>query len=991
MKIRGASIAAALWVALAGTHLSALAAPPSEERQERGFRPLQSFSTSEEGAGAQNFAITQDRRGVLYVGNLAGVLEYDGTWWRTIPLRNEAVAMSLVPGPDGRVIVGGLDEIGYLEPDAAGQMQYVSMMPLLPKGITTVGEVYDVHKVSEGFLFTTDAALLQWNGGRETMKLISELEPGPATKASFLIDGTVWVWTPEGLHRVVDGRMQKVDAPDRFEGRRVNLMQSWYDGRILVSVRDEGLFLFDGTRAHPFAGEASRRAARQIVSHGCRLPDGRTAIATRRGGLMILSDDGEIDEIIDSSVGLPDDNISFAHASPDGSLWLVMDTGIARVEASSPLSVIDSRGGLKGTVVAATRHDGILYAGTANGIFTIGAAPRASEANGVNTPLAKPLDGVEGSAFALLSVDDDLIAGAGEGLWRIRGKLRERIEGTEKETVYFLTRSPSDRDLVWVGSREGLGLLERAGQRWTFRRVEGSPPLVRSIVEVNRQTLWLGTTLAGAVRIELPPLEGADPLTAASIHRHGEGEIDVHSISGRIVFTAESRIHRFDEHQQALVLDPILGRLGNQTVLFVLAEDGRGNIWMNTRPPGLALRASDRGYSFDDRLLIGMPGTDVQMIYPEPDGVVWFGNEKGLIRYDTSIVPEAADPPPPLVRRVTLGGELLAFRDGEMPAVATGSRRLRIESAAVSFEPGVVYQYRLDPVEQEWSDWTVEPFTEFTNLWEGDYTFRVRTKALSNNVSPETTWSFEVLPPWYRTAWAYALWALGTLLLLAGISRIRHRSLRHQKAILEARVAEQTHELTHTVEQLRLAKQELEAKNRELEVVNSRLEALSLHDPLTGIPNRRQLEEALKREWNRAWRARTSLAFVLMDIDLFKSLNDTRGHHEGDECLKRIATFLGRSLRRSGDLAARYGGEEFAMILPNTDPEGARHFAEHLRAGIEKLDIVHESSPFRRITASFGVAAIEPHDDLSTDDLFLAADRALYRAKAEGRNCVRVA
>jgi diguanylate cyclase (GGDEF)-like protein len=238
-------------------------------------------------------------------------------------------------------------------------------------------------------------------------------------------------------------------------------------------------------------------------------------------------------------------------------------------------------------------------------------------------------------------------------------------------------------------------------------------------------------------------------------------------------------------------------------------------------------------------------------------------------------------------------------------------------------------------------------------------------------------WSFTIRPPWYRTSWAYALWVALLMLLVALVSKIRNHQLRRRAAELEARVAEQTHELIE--------------KNHALEHANVRLEQLSFDDPLTGIPNRRHFEETLRAEWNRAWRSGTSLGFVLMDIDSFKELNDTRGHHVGDDCLRQIGTFLESSLRRSGDFAARYGGEEFALVLPNTELEGATHFAEQLRAGIEALGMPNTGSAYKVLTSSFGVAAIRPNESATPDDLLVAADRALYRAKAAGRNRVGVA
>jgi len=129
----------------------------------------------------------------------------------------------------------------------------------------------------------------------------------------------------------------------------------------------------------------------------------------------------------------------------------------------------------------------------------------------------------------------------------------------------------------------------------------------------------------------------------------------------------------------------------------------------------------------------------------------------------------------------------------------------------------------------------------------------------------------------------------------------------------------------------------------------------------------------------------------MVDIDNFKIFNDTYGHQAGDDCLKEVARTLKETLNRPGDSAARYGGEEFAIILSDTDPEGARTVAEALRMRVEGRKIPHKNSPVAKwVTISLGVATLTPTPDQTPDQLVKASDRALYQAKAEGRNRVAI-
>jgi diguanylate cyclase (GGDEF)-like protein len=171
-------------------------------------------------------------------------------------------------------------------------------------------------------------------------------------------------------------------------------------------------------------------------------------------------------------------------------------------------------------------------------------------------------------------------------------------------------------------------------------------------------------------------------------------------------------------------------------------------------------------------------------------------------------------------------------------------------------------------------------------------------------------------------------------------------------------------------------------RNRGIQTERDRFERLAYLDGLTGVSNRRTFDETLVRMWNVARRAKVPIAVAMVDIDHFKRLNDTRGHQVGDECLRRVAALCSSALRRAGDCFARYGGEEFAAILVNIDLDHAVTLAEHMRKVVERDG---------GITISVGIASRLPTP--SDDPLALVADAdgALYRAKHEGRNCVRVA
>jgi diguanylate cyclase (GGDEF)-like protein len=180
----------------------------------------------------------------------------------------------------------------------------------------------------------------------------------------------------------------------------------------------------------------------------------------------------------------------------------------------------------------------------------------------------------------------------------------------------------------------------------------------------------------------------------------------------------------------------------------------------------------------------------------------------------------------------------------------------------------------------------------------------------------------------------------------------------------------------------------------QLDEANRKLTLISVKDGLTGLYNRRHFDEMMGKEFKVARRIKTPLSVILCDIDHFKAFNDNYGHQGGDDCLKMVAEALQEAINRPGDMVARYGGEEFVIVLPETDLAGATKVAELVRQAIENLAIIHAySSASEYVTISAGVATMMEVDvgadmEAAIRELIETADKGLYMAKEQGRNCV---
>jgi diguanylate cyclase (GGDEF)-like protein len=174
----------------------------------------------------------------------------------------------------------------------------------------------------------------------------------------------------------------------------------------------------------------------------------------------------------------------------------------------------------------------------------------------------------------------------------------------------------------------------------------------------------------------------------------------------------------------------------------------------------------------------------------------------------------------------------------------------------------------------------------------------------------------------------------------------------------------------------------------ELSEMNNKLQKSVVTDPLTGCKNRLYLDECIKREWYRCRRNKSNLSILLVDVDNFKTLNDTNGHQAGDECLIKLVELFNSHLKRSTDELCRYGGDEFVIVLPDTSEDNSMNIAENIRASVFEFNQHFELKIPVSISVSIGSASYQPDDEITSDEFLTFADKALYAAKDAGRNCV---
>jgi serine/threonine protein kinase/ligand-binding sensor domain-containing protein len=793
---------------------SGLAVAAPTRSPDAGRRIVRNYTAEEYGAQPQNWCVARDARGVMYFGNNDGVLVYDGVRWRLIPIPNGSPARSILALPDGRIFVGAVGDFGQLADGPDGRLRFVSLVERLPAAERTFADIWETVAAGNTVCFRGEEAVFLWDGAN--LRALRPERPAERFQLGSAAGDRIWLKQKEiGLVFVRDGAISRPPGGGWFAKKQAYAVLPFDAARVLVATREDGLVLFDGTTATPFAPDASAWLRENLVYNGCALPDGRFAFVTLRAGAGIVDRDGALVETLGRASGLQNDTGYAVFGDASGSLWLALDDGVARAELSSPVSFFDEKNGVPATTYAGTDWNGAFYLATAGGVVRLKPGAGTFE----------PVDGLKLQSWTLLPVEEGLLVGAYEGVFLLKtdGQVVKIID-SEGNTALVFRRKPDDPNEIFIGRRGGLTRLRRENGEWRDAgAVAGIREQVRTLAFAADGTLWCGTGADGLLAVTpggsaFKSFKTSDGLPFPTGNAVAE-------INGEVWVTTRRGLRRAEKGGLApLAVHPEVD--GAETGGLLRGPDGRLHLVADGRP--VTLVPDGKGWNTDRRLFGLIPEGSFDGMFFDANGVVWLGTAKRLYRCD----PRVPAPPPadaaPLVRRVGAGAEAVLF-DGLDPSrgmtvTSFENNRLRFECGfpAYAREGGNRFQYRLDGEERDWSAWTAEPFRDYT-LREGEYTFRVRARDAFGAVSREAVYRVRVRPPVWRTWWAYLLYmGIAVGLTFVGF-RLRLRQLRRRTVELENKVAARTSELNAAVSELRDAHAEAEARNRQLSAANDRI------------------------------------------------------------------------------------------------------------------------------------------------------------------------
>ena len=802
------------------------------------------------GGSEQNWCITQDHRGVVYVGNMdKGILEYDGVEWRVIPVPNDATIHSLVTGDDGVVYAGLENDFGRLEPDGIGKLHFRS---LCDSSIRDSIPSFNIHKTyyeKGDVYFCGVIKIFIYNPEGDSLTLMDTPE---WPYLSYFVDHTHYHGSfGSGLMRFNGVQFDLLPGGEFFSEKSISGLERYDSTRLLVSTHYDGLFLYDLTTGKvdgTFVEPELMNFFRNAVITYMKVLNNNILVGTQYNGLYFLDMEGNVKEIISEAEGLIEQTISYVYSDErlmgSGPLWIAHWRGVSKVEANNPFRLFTERSGFEGFITDIIDFNGQLFISTDQGVYYKFSTP--SSTRFVKVPEIQAhiwdmhvLEPVPGTGLLLASAEQETyVIDESMKVSTIRDRLINPPEDPFELQQFggeHILPDPDRPDRIYIGFEDVVG-VQYIGGRWKeFFRFRDLGPVEIWRMGIDKYNfLWI-TAADQILRVDISQKQ--EPAVKSFSSDNGlphdkDNLVFIDPESRELLIATRKNIYKYDYYNDTLVYDSLNNSVlpPGDNYVRALYRDKDGDYWFSFESPErgwtelVARRTGDRFEVISDipfQRLSAAASADV--FYSDQEHGVWFSKSDELYHFDKSFTRNDTLPFQTLIRNVVINGDSILYHgsnfkenghggysiqlfqeEDTQPYIKYRYNNIEFHWAAPFFEQEdqLQYSYKLQGFSDEWSEWHGATFKEFTNLKYGRYTLFVKAQNVYGYESDVARYSFVINRPWYATIPAIIAYILLSGLLVYVIIKLYTRRLKQENIRLEGIIEERTAEIRKQKEEL---------------------------------------------------------------------------------------------------------------------------------------------------------------------------------------------
>lgn len=849
---------------------------------------IQNFPKSAYLSGNQNWSVAKDKNGIMYFGNAQGLLTFDGKYWQQCEMPSRQIVRSVATG-HGRVYAGGFGEFGYWSYHNH-RMTYTSLTGLIPKPFKISDEVWKIYVDGGRVIFQTFKNIYIFqNNGIKVLKRPEGFLFMHRIGKRFCIE-----ILNKGLFELKDDQLSPLNNSGPLLPKLIMTVLPYKDGRWLIGTSSDGLFLYDGERYTPFQSPANDFLKTYQLNNGSFIMGRYYAFGTILNGLIIIDAEGNLVQRINKTSGMQNNTVLSLFADDEQNLWTGLDNGIDRIELNSSLYAYFDQSGLFGTVYSSLIHKGYIYLGTNQGLFR-SAWPGASESrySSFNFQL---VPGSQGQVWDLTEIDGQLLCGHNRGTFRVEGN--RFINISYAAGGWTIKKLKSNPKFLIQGAYNGLVFYSKNTEGlWVFHHeVSGFREPSRYVEQDEKGDIWVGHAYKGLYKLRLNA--GLDRVLSSDYYSQSNGlpkdfNINIFPLQNKLVYSSDHGFYNYDEISNRFSRYTSLNKaLGSFAKSNKIIAAGAEKYWFIEHGRTALADLSEPGKITIDSSTFSMLNGRMVQYYENisriSNGIYLISVDDGFIIYHAGAgTGRAAKPPLPavLIRKVeditdTVHVLSETGSDDKGTEIPFARNNIRIAYALPFYRQAkVTYQYFLEGYSRQWSEWDAASQKDFTNLSAGTYIFRVRARVNTQQLSGITHFEFTILPPFYLSKWAFALYAVFFAGLLLLGRKLYERKLRKDKRIITARMQ---------AEQDELLKKEAETNERNI----IRLQTEKLQVELAG-KNRELANSAMSLVYKNELLQKISQEIL--------KLKDAEGRLLGEDQLRRIQKVIDEGMNDERD------------------------------------------------------------------------------------------